>query len=235
MVDNREMSSTSSAHDGQRPAWLRRTEGEQGWGVALAALVAIALQTLMPDRFALDPKYLLPGIEAAALAIIVVAHPNRMTRRTPALRVISQGLLAIIAAVNAFSLVLLVRQIVSGGSLPATELLLGGAEIWLVNTIVFGLWYWEYDRGGPASRAAADQDTADLLFPQMADGKLDPEWEPIFIDYLYVSFTNSAAFSPTDTMPLSRWAKVLFMVQSAISLVTVLLVAARAVNILPNG
>jgi uncharacterized membrane protein len=99
---------------------------------------------------------------------------------------------------------------------------------------VFGLWYWEFDRGGPASRALGAVDTPDLLFPQMTDPALAQHWEPRFVDYLFVSYTNAVAFSPTDTMPLSRWVKLLFMVQSAISLVLVLLIAARAVNILPG-
>ena len=127
------------------------------------------------------------------------------------------------------------RQITAGGRLPAVELLLGGGEIWFTNVIVFGLWFWEYDRGGPGSRAQGLVDTPDLLFPQMTDDRLGRDWEPEFFDYLFVSYTNATAFSPTDTLPLSRWAKLLFMAQSAISLVTVALIAARAVNILPGS
>jgi uncharacterized membrane protein len=129
---------------------------------------------------------------------------------------------------------MLLHEITSGQSLAAGQLLLGGAEIWFTNVIVFALWYWEYDRGGPASRAQGIDDTPDLLFPQMTDDKLAADWEPIFIDYFYVAYTNATAFSPTDTMPLSRWAKVLFMVQSSISIVLVALIVARAVNILPG-
>ncbi|UQX87664.1 DUF1345 domain-containing protein [Jatrophihabitans telluris] len=217
-----------------RPAWRRPTPGEPRWIVAGSLLVAIALQTVMPSRFALHPKYLVSAITWVLLAGLVITHPDRMSRRSPRLRTASITLLVVIAAANAVSVVLLIRAIVSGHSLAARQLLLGGGAIWLINVIIFAQVYWEYDRGGPAARAAGSDDVPDLLFPQMGDDTLDPEWEPRFFDYLFVSYTNATAFSPTDTMPLSRWCKVLFMAQSSISLVTVGLIAARAVNILPN-
>ncbi len=221
--------------DSQLPAWRRSTEGEQRWWVALSMLAAVVLQSLLPDRFSLHPRYLLQGIELIALLALVIGHPRHTSQRSDRLRMLSIGLLGLVALTNAISVGLLIHQITSGGKLPAVELLLGGAEIWFTNTIVFALWYWEYDRGGPTSRAQGDADVPDLLFPQMGDEKLDKDWEPIFFDYLFVSYTNSTAFSPTDTMPLSRWAKLLFMVQLLISLVTVALIAARAVNILPGS
>ena len=101
--------------------------------------------------------------------------------------------------------------------------------------IAFALWYWEFDRGGPGARAATPRATPDFLFPQMSDPRLDPTWRATFLDYLYVSFTNATAFSPTDTMPLSRWAKMLMLTQSAVSLITVGLVFARAINVLPSS
>ena len=95
--------------------------------------------------------------------------------------------------------------------------------------IVFGLWYWEFDRGGPVARANATRIYPDFQFVQMASPQLAPPgWEPAFGDYLYLSFTNAAAFSPTDVMPLSRWAKMAMTAQAAISIVTVVLVVARA-------
>jgi hypothetical protein len=124
-----------------------------------------------------------------------------------------------------------------GGSSPDTGLIDGtegqqagpllatGAAIWMTNVIVFGLWYWDLDRGGPAARACGERQHTDFLYPQMVNPELaTPAWEPQFIDYLYVSFTNATAFSPTDVMPLTRWAKLLMLVQSAISLATVVLV-----------
>ena len=106
-------------------------------------------------------------------------------------------------------------------------------QIWLTNVIVFGLWYWELDRGGPGARCRENHREPDFLFPQMSTpAAAPPSWAPRFLDYLYVAFTNATAFSPTDTLPLTAWAKVLMAIQSLASLLTVALVAARAVNIL---
>jgi len=106
--------------------------------------------------------------------------------------------------------------------------------LWLTNVLVFGIWFWELDGGGPARRLAARRSTgsADFLFPQMADHRLTPAWRPGFVDYLYTSYTNATAFSPTDTLPLSAMAKLLMAAQSLIALTTILLVVARAVNAL---
>ncbi len=135
---------------------------------------------------------------------------------------------------NATSAGRLIVDLVRGeGIHDPSQLLLTGASIWFTNVIVFGLWYWEFDRGGPVERAVATQPFPDLLFPQMTSPDLaPPDWEPGFIDYFYVSFTNATAFSPTDTMPMTRWAKLTMLTQSAVSVVTVVLVIARAVNIL---
>ncbi len=105
--------------------------------------------------------------------------------------------------------------------------------MWVTNVIAFALWYWEFDRGGPVHRAAGTVQHPDLMFPQMASPQLAAaDWEPYFTDYLYLSFTNATAFSPTDVMPLARWAKMAMLVQSAVSLSIGALVIARAINIL---
>jgi hypothetical protein len=105
--------------------------------------------------------------------------------------------------------------------------------MWCLNVLVFALWFWELDNGGPAARRTAGPEGRDFLFPQQAAPELtEAVWRPLFLDYLYVSFTNATAFSPTDAMPLSRWAKMLMLVESAASLVLALMVAARAINIL---
>jgi hypothetical protein len=112
-------------------------------------------------------------------------------------------------------------------------LLLSSIVIWLTNVAVFALWYWQLDRGGPDARARAAHARADFVFPEMSEAEWSPpDWTPTFLDYLYVSFTNATAFSPTDTMPVSLTAKMLMMAQSVISLITVLLVASRAINVL---
>ncbi len=220
---------------GFTPAWKRPTEGEARWQVTVAVAVAVALQVALPDRLALlHPAWLLPVVEGLLLLALVMANPHRINRQSRAIRLASLTLAAVISLANAWSVAQLVIGLVrgtEGGS--AGPLLVTGGAIWLTNVIVFGLWYWEFDRGGPAARANATRMYPDFLFAQMTSPHLaPPDWEPAFSDYLYLSFTNAAAFSPTDVLPLSRWAKMAMTTQAAISIVTVALVVARAVNIL---
>jgi uncharacterized membrane protein len=143
-------------------------------------------------------------------------------------------LIGLITLGNVVSAVLLVRAILDGQAGGSAAPLFGtGASIWATNVIAFALWYWEFDRGGPVQRAQGTMRHPDLMFPQMVSPQLAPaDWEPRFVDYLYLGFTNATAFSPTDVMPLSRWAKMTMLVQSAVSLAVGALVIARAVNIL---
>jgi len=226
--------STSDPGEVHVPAWRRRTDGEPRLVVTVAVLVAIALQLKVPDKLTLSSTYLLPGIELVMLATLVVFNPRRIERLSRPLRLISLALIGTAGLSNAYSAVALIREIVSGhGTVDASELLSTGAAVYLTNIIVFGLWYWDLDRGGPAARAHGLKEYPDFLFPQMTQtGVSDPEWEPRVTDYLYVSFTNAAAFSPTDTLPLSRWAKLTMMVQSVVALATVSMILARAINIL---
>jgi len=219
---------------GQIPAWARPTPAEHAWPTALAVLVAIVLQLVLPRRLSLPPRELLPSLEAALLIVLVVFNPARLTRERAALRITSTVLTALITLANGVSAGLLADRLVSGhAGLDARALLLSGGSIYLTNIIAFGLWYWEYDRGGPYARADARRHEPDFLFPQMASPEVaSTDWEPRLLDYLYVSVTNATAFSPTDTLPLSRWAKALMTGQATVALVTVALVVARAVNIL---
>ncbi|MGW7008459.1 hypothetical protein ACWGCW_38170 [Streptomyces sp. NPDC054933] len=215
------------------PAWQRATQGEQRWAVTMAIVVAVGLQWALPPRFTIHPHWLLPLLEIVLLVGLVAASPYRIERHSRPLRTASLILTALVSLANGWSAFSLVRALVHGtaGS-DAGPLLMTGAGIWITNIIVFALWYWEWDRGGPASRAAGASPYPDFLFPQMQERELAPaHWEPGFLDYLYVSFTNATAFSPTDVMPLSRWAKMLMLGQSLVSLITVVLVIARAVNI----
>ena len=215
------------------PAWLRPTAGEHRWQMALAVVVAIVLQVALPHHLTTNPHYALPIAEGLLLIALMVANPGPLVRHSAGLHAATLVLLGLISAGNAISAGLLVHEIVTGTGTSGSRLLLEGVDIWLTNIVVFGLWYWEFDRGGPVQRALAVRRHPDLLFPQMQQPEVAPaEWEPNFFDYLYVSFTNATAFSPTDTMPLSRWAKVLMLVESAISLTLGLMVVARAVNIL---
>jgi hypothetical protein len=217
------------------PAWRRVTEGEPRWQVSLAVVAAIGLQLPVPGRLVLlRPSWLLPVLEALLLLGLIVANPRRINRESAILRFTSLTLIALISLANAWSAEKLISDII-GGTLTggANTLLIDGGSIWLTNVIAFALWYWEFDRGGPVARALAIKPYPDFQFVQMVNPEMAPPgWEPMFGDYFYLSFTNASAFSPTDVMPLSRWAKMLMLVQSAVSLVTIALVIARAVNIL---
>jgi len=217
------------------PAWRRITDGEPRWPASLAVLVMIALQLRLPDTFTPTGRYLLPVLELVILVVLIAVNPRRISRRTTLTRMLGLVLIGLASLVNAWSVVRLIELLLTGGrAIPAAELLTVGANVWLTNVIIFALWYWELDRGGPGARATGTDPNPDFLFPQMAETAIDfHHWEPEFVDYAYVSFTNAAAFSPTDTMPLSRWAKLAMMLQSAVSLVTAILVVARAVNVLP--
>jgi hypothetical protein len=217
------------------PAWKRPTDGEARWQVAACTAVAIGLQIAVPGRLAVvTPAWIMPALEGVLFIAIAVANPGRINRESAVLRTLGLGLAALISFANAWSVVSLTEGLVrgtEGGS--AGPLLVTGGAIWLTNVIVFGLWYWEFDRGGPAARALGIRKYTDFMFPQMATPELAPaDWEPAFADYLYLAFTNASAFSPTDVMPLSRWAKLAMTIQSVISIVTIALIVARAVNIL---
>jgi uncharacterized membrane protein len=226
----------AAARSGERvPAWLRPTHGEPRWPVALTVLAAIGLQLAMPERFVLHPRWLLPGVELVLLAALVAANPGRINRDHRIVRVGSLALVVVATFANVWTAEHLIAGLLAGTEKQenAAALLSIGGAIWATNVIVFALWYWEFDRGGPRARANATRPYPDFQFAQMSSPDLaHDEWEPGFFDYLYLSFTNATAFSPTDTLPLSRWAKMAMLTQSAISLVTVVLVVARAVNIL---
>jgi uncharacterized membrane protein len=215
------------------PAWLRETQGEHRLPVTIALAIIVVLQLTLPRNLAFPPNYLLPSLEVLLYAVLVAANPRRIRRETTLVRI--AGFLLVLAASvgTAWSAGTLVYRLASGhGGTDAVRLLLDGGMIWLTNVIVFALWYWELDRGGPAARANARKKHPDFLFTQMTTPELvNRDWEPGIVDYVYLSFTNATAFSPTDTLPLTRWAKLTMMFQSAISLVTVALVVARAVNI----
>jgi hypothetical protein len=221
------------------PAWRRRTQGELRWPVALTTALGIGLQVAVPDKLVLvRPAWIFPAAQGALLIVLIMANPRRIDRQSTILRSLGLVLAAMISLANGYSVAALAVGITRGtmGRSPG-QLLITGGVIWLTNVIAFGLWYWELDRGGPVARALNLKDKfPDFQFPQMMSPEMaPPDWEPAFLDYLYVAFTNATAFSPTDTMPLSRWAKVAMTVQSLISIVTVALVVSRAVNILPTG
>jgi hypothetical protein len=170
-------------------------------------------------------------LEGALAAALLIANPWHDTESRN-LRPVSIGIIILINGANLVTLGELVSELLSGAVTDGRSLVYASVPIWLTNIVVFGLWYWELDRGGPAARLKATHPPPDFLFPQQTAPGAAPGWTPTFLDYLYTSFTNATAFSPTDTMPLSPWAKLLMMIQSLASLLTVALVVSRAVNIL---
>lgn len=203
--------------------------GEPRWPMGVAVVVAVGLQVVLPNRFAAGHR-LVPGLELVLLIGLVATNPHRTGRASRWTRPASILLVAMITVTNAWSAMRLVQQIAQGGQEDALPLLSYGAAI--SNVILFALWYWEFDRGGPLIRASGGRVYPDFSFLQMQNRELSPpDWEPRFADYLYMSFTNATAFSPTDVMPLVRWAKMAMLGQSVVSLVTIVLVIARAVGL----
>jgi uncharacterized membrane protein len=215
---------------------------EPRWHVTVAVAVLVGLQVTLAVTFlgawARGLAIGFGAVELAAGVVLLWANLRGEEHTSPGLRRLSLGVVVLASLVNLVALVFLIDRLLGGGRAPngseltAGSLLGTGGLVWLSNVIVFGLWYWELDRRGPAQRATGVQPVPDFLFPQMTAQHLFMSWEPRFADYLYTSWTNATAFSPTDTLPTSRWAKFAMMLQSGISLVTAALVIARAVNIL---
>ena len=229
------------------PAWLRETAGEPRWQVSVAIAAMVALQLALPSRLLpigrvemslpfgrASAALILPAAQILLGAILFAANPRRIDHASPRLRLLSLLLITLASLANAFSAGALVYEIVSGTpKLSAPVLLFIGGDVWMTNILVFAIWYWEFDRGGPGPRSRAERPHPDFVFPQMTDPQLARhDWEPRFVDYLYVSYTNAAAFSPTDTLPFTAWPKLAMTLQSLVSLGTAALVIARAVNIL---
>jgi hypothetical protein len=216
-----------------------------------AAIVASAgLYADLPARFIAGSsagafsvvRWVIPGLTLLVLAVLLASLPEsrlvrslgwrgyrlRLTRRW-----LTLAMIGLVSAANAASIILLVHLLVNGAHANAPTLLRAAVHMWIVNVLLFGLWYWQLDGGGPVARPTCEPKEWDFLFAQQTEPALKGSgWKPLFLDYMYVSFTNASAFSPTDTLPLSRWAKMLMLVQSAISLSLAVMVVARAVNIL---
>lgn len=212
----------------------RADAGEPRWPASIAAGFVAILYLGLPEPLSMGPTILFPVLILLVVVPLTVTSPTRRSSESRALRSAAFAAIALTAAANGASLGLLVRDLLESGRPPlGRELLRAALIVWLANVAVFGLWFWELDRGGPHERAGGSTRRPDFLFPQMSDPSFTAaRWRPEFLDYLYVSFTNASAFSPTDTMPVSRWAKCLMALQALTSLVTVVLVTARAVNVL---
>ena len=215
-----------------RPAYNRT---ERRWPTSLAVLVAIGLQVGTPSRGRLPGWWVFPALEFVVLVLLIAVDPGRVDDRSTRARRITIGLITVMTAATVGGLFVLLYDILQGTPLTATTLLGRGAALWLTNIIVFSLWYWELDRGGPAERGVGSKVPPSFAFPEDAMPEFAASgWTPKYPDYLYLAFTNSTAFSPTDTLPVVTWAKMTMMLQSAVSLVTAVLVLARAINVLPG-
>ncbi len=193
----------------------------------------LALDLLLPDKLTIGPNWLLPSLEGLLLVVLVLVSPHPRMRHSPLRRRVALIVIGLVSLVNIVSLVLLCHYLLAGGKSNGHELIVSGVVLWVTNVLLFGLWYWQLDRGGPLARHERTQLYPDFMFPQMTDEKWAPsDWTPGLIDYLYVSFTNASAFSPTDTMPLTQMAKLLMTAQAITALLTIALVVSRAVNIL---
>jgi len=193
-------------------------------------LAAAGVYLALPEPLSLGPSWLLLVIIVLLLIPILMTYRYGHYKATRILTFTANGTItfAMIA-----SLILLVRGIPGHLETPKAMLRSAGA-LWITNILVFALWYWKLDAGGPLRRDRPDGlSNSSFLFPQILSRKeQDSSWKPNFVDYLFLAFNTSTAFSPTDTAVLSRWAKLGMMVQSSISLMIVALLAARAVNIL---
>ena len=230
----RRAESLASDAEHRIPSWLRPGDPESRLPVLTALIVAIGLQLAIPKSYAVVPRWPLIAMEILLLIVLVGLNPLRLKRQTTFGTWASYLLLTAITVDNTLSALVLDIRIVSGEVSNDAALLLGSAAaIYVTTVIVFGIWYWELDRGGPFARRQGSRPYPDFMFPQMTERELaPPNWRPEFFDYLYVSITNVVAFSPTDTMPMTRRAKAMMTVQAVISVTTLALVISRAVNVL---
>lgn len=221
--------------------------GENRLPPALAVVVAALAYGVLPETLLVGPRYAIPTIELLLLAALLMTNPRRMVRQTRWSRLASIALACVMIATNLVALGMLVTTL-SSSSTDGMALLVGGMQVWVTNVIGFGLLFWEIDRGGPVARHTLARERltmADWRFSQdenhdtvrevAAGSSKRSDWRPTFIDYLYVSLTNSSAFSPTDTMPLTGRAKALMGLEASAALLTSLLVVARAIGGLGSG
>lgn len=205
-------------------------------------LAAGGVYLAMPEPLSVGPSWLLFAIIVVLLIPIAVSHRQGYFKIARILTLAANGAITLAMIASLFFLI----QGLPQHREPPNALLRSAAALWLTNVLVFALWYWKLDAGGPLGRERSPgRLDSSFLFPQMLsqgpsagrdrqDGHdwHDPSWSPHFMDYLFLAFNTSTAFSPTDTAVLARWAKAGMMLQSLISLTIVALLAARAVNVL---
>ena len=206
--------------------------GVPRWPASLALLTCVALYVVLPNRLVIGPRWLIPAL-IILLLLPLSTRRHRHPDESPRVRHLTLTLITLVTLANVTSMVFLVRRLLDTSVSQGRALIYSAVSVWLTNIIIYGVWFWEIDRGGPTRRAAGSTAVYDLQFPQMENPTLAPKgWEPRFTDYLYTSFANGTSFAPADAMPLSRRMKILFVSESMVSFVTIAVVAARAVNIL---
>jgi uncharacterized membrane protein len=239
------MSTTPERAPAERTAPERAARAEHRWPAILALLVALTLYALLPSSFLPELRYTAAAIGALLLIPLIAVNPTHFTRQKTWSRRLSVGQVLFLGAANQVALVQLVIELIHSGKSDGPSLLLAALQVWITNVILYALIYWELDRGGPVVRTTAPRRElphADFRFPQDEDhdaieevsarSSAKSDWTPSFIDYLYFSLSNSMAFSPTDSMPLSHRAKALMGLESFAGFVILALVIARAVSLL---
>lgn len=228
---------SSSRVDSSADSWgnlltMQTVHEEPRWPATLALVACVLLYVALSNRVVVGPRWLIPGL-IVALVLPLSFRPHRRADESPWVRRLTLTLIALVSLTNVVSVSLLIHRLLETNVSQGRSLIYSAASLWLTNVIIYGLWFWEIDRGGPHIRSAGHVVFADLQFPQMENpGLAPPEWRPRFIDYLYTSFANGTSFAPADAMPLTPRMKALFASESVVSLVTIAVVAARAVNIL---
>ncbi len=210
--------------------------GEHWWPVVLAILVTAVLHVALPAQYRVNPRWVVPVVLIALLAVLIIGDPGRIDRQKRWLRIVTGIVIAFITVANLIAGARLVADIVTNNKLfanNATGLLATGGVVWATNVIAFGLWYWDLDRGGAAARAHRPHADPAFVFPEMLHTEYVPAtWMPRFVDYLSLAFWTATAFSPTDVSAVKRWAKLLMIVEACVSLGVAALVISRAINIL---
>jgi len=226
------MSTRSAAPAPAEPA----ERGEHWWPVALAIIVAAGLHVALPARYRVQPPWVVPTVLLGLLAVLIAGDPGRIDRQKPWLRVVTGVVIAFLTVANLIAAGRLVAEILTNNKVFAAHpggLLAAGGVVWATNVIAFGLWYWDLDRGGAASRAHHPDSNPAFVFPEMQHSAYVPAtWVPRFVDYLSLAFWTATAISPTDISAIKPWAKLLMMLEAGCSIVLAALVIARAINVL---
>ena len=202
--------------------------------MAVAILAVAILHSLLPPELKLQSSPYLPWITLVLLIVLIMLDPGRINRLNTASRVLTDVLIGLLTVSNAYAAGMLVIGIVNNDSFAEPNVLLfAGGAVWVTNAVLFALWYWDLDQGGPALRAHGGNGRPAFIFPEMQHKEHVPEgWTPMFVDYLAYSFATAMAFSPTDVSAIRPWAKLMVICESLISLGLAALVIARAINVI---